>query len=189
MDTRFAELACMDVVSQKSVIRDVSRIVTKIVGQRASDRISKARLNLEAKYLTFVIDDGEYGLNVMGVKEIIEMRPVRAIPQSLAFVKGIINLRGEVVPVIDLRMKLGMGTSEYDERARIIVLEIAGEMDTVQMGIVVDSVSDVIDIQAEDIEDTPQLVTNVDANFILGVAKTDGRMKILLDMEQLFQRG
>jgi purine-binding chemotaxis protein CheW len=117
------------------------------------------------------------------------MRPIRPIPQSEESVKGIINLRGEVVPVIDFRLKLGMGTSEYDERARIIVLEVPGETDVIQMGIVVDSVSDVIDIKSQEIEDTPALVTNGDADYILGVAKIDGSMKMLLDMKQLFPQG
>lgn len=189
VDTRFAEIACQNVVAQKSVMYDVSRVVTRIAGQQTSDRISKARLNLEGKYLTFVIGDGEYGLDVMGVKEIIEIRAVRTIPQSADFVKGIINLRGEVVPVIDFKLKLGMGTSEYDERARIVVLEVPGETNTVQIGIVVDSVSDVIDIKAKDIEDAPPLVTSMDADYILGVAKVEDRMKMLLDVKQLFRQG
>ncbi len=188
VDARFAEIACQNLTPQKSVMRDVSGIVTRIIDQQTSHRISKARLNLEGKYLTFIIGDGEYGLDVMGVREIIDMRPIRPIPQSEDFVKGIINLRGEVVPVIDFRLKLGMGTSEYDEHARIIVLEVAGETDVVQMGIVVDSVSDVIDIKSNQIEDTPSLVTNVDTDYILGVAQINDSMTMLLDMKQLFRQ-
>ncbi|MCP4537020.1 MAG: ABC transporter substrate-binding protein [Chloroflexi bacterium] len=187
IDARFAEIACQNLIPQQSIMHDVSRIVNKVMGQQAGSRISKTRLNLEGKYLTFAMGDGEYGLDVMHVKEIIDMRPIRPIPQSEEFVKGIINLRGEVVPVIDFRLKLGMGASEYDERARIIVLQISGETETLQMGIVVDSVSDVIDIKSKEIDDTPSLVTSVDTNYILGVAKIDGSMKMLLDMKQLFR--
>jgi chemotaxis signal transduction protein/ABC-type nitrate/sulfonate/bicarbonate transport system substrate-binding protein len=186
IDIRFAEVACQGITSQKSVMRDVAGIVQELVSTHTGGRGTKASLNLEGKYLMFTVDNDQYGLNVMGVREIIEMRPVTEVPHTPAFIKGAINIRGEIVPVIDLRDKLGMGTGEFNRRSRIIVLEIPGERGTLPIGIAVNSVSDVINIKAGDIEDARLIGNGVDASYILGYVKMDGKLKILLDTNQLF---
>jgi len=97
----------------------------------------------------------------------------------------VINLRGKVIPVVDLRLKFGMDAMEYTDRTSIIVVEIASTAGTVQIGIVVDSVSEVLNIKAEDIEDTPTFGATFDSDYILGMAKMDGGVKILLDIDQV----
>ncbi len=143
---------------------------------------ASARTNRDGKYLTFVLASEEYGISILRIKEIIGMMPVTSVPQTPDFVKGVINLRGKVIPVIDLRLKFGLEEVEYTERTCIIVVEIAGSVRTFRIGIVVDSVSEVLNVKAEDIEDTPAFSTNLDTDYILGMAKMEGGIKILLDI-------
>jgi purine-binding chemotaxis protein CheW len=137
----------------------------------------------EGKYLTFSLAGEEYGIGILKIKEIIGMMPVTNVPQTPAYVKGVINLRGKVIPVVDLRMRFGMEEIDYTERTCIIVVEISGPSTTVLMGIVVDSVSEVLNIKAEDIEETPNFGTKLDSAYILGMAKMEGGVKILLDID------
>jgi purine-binding chemotaxis protein CheW len=135
----------------------------------------------EGKYLTFVLGNEEYGLEILKVREIIGMMEITAVPQTPAFVKGVINLRGKVIPVVDLRLKFGMEEKEITEATCIIVVEVGG----VQMGIVVDTVSEVLDITEAQIEDPPRFGTQVDTDFILGMGKVENQVKILLDIERV----
>jgi purine-binding chemotaxis protein CheW len=154
---------------------------TKATGG-VSEEIREKR---EGKYLTFSLAREEYGIGILKVKEIIGMMAVTAIPQTPAFIKGVINLRGKVIPVIDLRLKFGMESMAYTERTCIIVVEIRGAESKIQMGIVVDSVSEVLNIKPGEIEDTPVFGTDVDTDYILGMAKTGGGVKILLDIDRV----
>lgn len=137
------------------------------------------------KYLTFSLAHEEYGIGILKVKEIIGMMAVTAIPQTPAFIKGVINLRGKVIPVIDLRLKFGMESMAYTERTCIIVVEIRGTENKIQMGIVVDFVSEVLNIKPGEIEDTPVFGADADTDYILGMAKTGGGVKILLDINRV----
>jgi purine-binding chemotaxis protein CheW len=137
----------------------------------------------QGKYLTFSLAEEEYGIGIIQIKEIIGMMPITSVPRTPAFVKGVINLRGKVIPVIDLRLRFDMETSEYTERTCIIVVEIEGKADTVVIGIVVDSVSEVLNINGQDIEEAPSFGTKLNTNYILGMAKTEGGVKILLDID------
>lgn len=137
----------------------------------------------DGKYLTFTLADEEYGIGILKIKEIIGMLPITSVPQTPAFVKGVINLRGKVIPVLDLRLRFDMQEIEYTERTCIIVVEIEGQAGTVQIGIVVDAVSEVLNIQGKEIEDTPTFGTKLDTEYILGMAKMDGNVKILLDID------
>ncbi len=139
----------------------------------------------EGKYLTFVLAAEEYGISILRIKEIIGMMSVTTLPQTPDFVKGVINLRGKVIPVIDLRLKFGMETIDYTERTCTIVVEIGGETDKVTLGIVVDSVSEVLNIKEHDIEDAPTFTENLDTNYICGMAKTCGGVKILLNIDRV----
>ena len=139
----------------------------------------------EGKYLTFTLDKEEYGIGILKIKEIIGMMAITPVPQTPEFLKGVINLRGKVIPVVDLRLRFGMDSIEYNERTCIIVVEIADQADTVQIGIVVDSVSEVLNIKGEDIEDTPTFATKLNTDYILGMAKMDRGVKILLDIDQV----
>ena len=139
----------------------------------------------EGKYLTFSLAEEEYGISILKIKEIIGMMPVTSVPQTPAFVKGVINLRGKVIPVIDLRLKFGMGSIDYTERTCIIVVETTGETGPIFMGCVVDSVSEVLNIKQDDTEDTPTFGTRLDTEYILGMAKIEGTVKILLDIDRV----
>lgn len=135
----------------------------------------------EGKYLTFVLGEEEYGLGILNVREILGMMPVTAVPQTPEFVKGVINLRGKVIPVVDLRLKFSLPEIEYGQETCVIVVEVGG----VQMGIIVDAVQEVLDIAANQIEDPPRFGSQVDTEFILGMGKVGDKVKILLDIERV----
>ncbi len=138
------------------------------------------------KFLTFSLAGEEYGIGILKVKEIIGMMPVTLVPQTPPFVKGVINLRGKVIPVIDLRVKFGMEAMSYTDRTCIIVVEIAGgDSGPTMMGIVVDSVSEVANIKNDDVEETPQFGSKLNTDYILGMAKTNAEVKILLDIDRV----
>jgi purine-binding chemotaxis protein CheW len=139
----------------------------------------------EGKYLTFTLAGEEYGIGILKVKEIIGIITITAIPQTPPYVKGVINLRGKVIPVIELRLKFGLPPMEYTDRTCIIVIEITKETGRILIGILVDSVSEVLNIKGADIEDTPNFGTRLNTDFILGMAKTGGSIKILLDIDRV----
>ncbi|MCF6249243.1 MAG: chemotaxis protein CheW [Desulfobacula sp.] len=149
------------------------------------DQAIKTTTIKTGKYLTFILADEEYGIGILKVKEIIGMMPITSVPRTPDFVKGVINLRGKVIPVIDLRLKFTMASIPYSERTCIIVVEIELESETVLIGIVVDAVSEVLNIQQEEIEDSPSFGTSLDTNYILGMAKMEGGVKILLDIDKV----
>jgi len=151
------------------------------------DQAVKAAANREGKYLTFALAGEEYGIGILKVKEIIGLMAITTVPQTPGYVKGVINLRGKVIPVADLRLKFGMEAMAYTDRTCIIVVEIKGADSTIRMGIVVDSVSEVLNIKAADIEDTPNFGGKLNTAFILGMAKTNGSVKILLDIDRVFR--
>ncbi len=151
------------------------------------DQAVRAAANKEGKYLTFALAGEEYGIGILKVKEIIGLMAITTVPQTPAYVKGVINLRGKVIPVADLRLKFGMEPMEYTDRTCIIVVEIKGADRTVLMGIVVDSVSEVLNIKGSEIEDTPNFGSKLNTAFILGMAKTNGSVKILLDIDRVFR--
>lgn len=139
----------------------------------------------EGKYLTFALGNEEFGLEILKVREIIGFMEVTAVPQTPPHVKGVINLRGQVIPVVDLRMNFGMEEAEVTEQTCIIVVEIDVDGRQFQTGIVVDRVSEVLDIAQKDIEDAPQFGSTVDTDFILGMGKIGESVKILLDIDKV----
>lgn len=153
----------------------------------ASDRGAAAsRTDQRAgKYLTFKLGHEEFGIQVLKVREIMGIQDVTAVPQTPSHVKGVINLRGKVIPVVDLRLKFGLQEAEYLQRTCIIVVEVEGEAGTMLMGLVVDGVSEVLNVTAADIEDTPDFGSGVSTPYILGMAKMKGKVKILLEIDQV----
>jgi chemotaxis signal transduction protein/ABC-type nitrate/sulfonate/bicarbonate transport system substrate-binding protein/CheY-like chemotaxis protein len=137
------------------------------------------------KHLIFNLNGQEYGFGIQYVKEIVPIMGIRSIPRSPEYVKGVINLRGKVIPVIDLRLKFGLEALEYNDRTCIVIVEVHESSDMVPVGIVVDAVSEVYNVQGEDIEQAPSLGSDVDAQAILGMAKTDKGVRILLDTQRL----
>jgi purine-binding chemotaxis protein CheW len=149
------------------------------------DQAVKVMADKEGKYLTFTLAEEEYGIGILKIKEIIGMLPITSVPQTPDFVKGVINLRGKVIPVMDLRLRFGMMSIDYTERTCIIVVEISGQAGTILVGIVVDAVSEVLNIKGDDIEKTPTFGTKLNTDYILGMAKMEGGVKILLDIDQV----
>ncbi len=152
------------------------------------DQAIRATTIQTGKYLTFTLNEEEYGIGILKVKEIIGMMPITSVPRTPEFVKGVINLRGKVIPVMDLRLKFDMGEIPYNERTCIIVVEIDLESGTVLIGIVVDAVSEVLNIKESEIEDTPKFGTSLDTDYIFGMAKTEGGVKILLDIDSVLSQ-
>jgi purine-binding chemotaxis protein CheW len=139
----------------------------------------------EGKYLTFSLAGEEYGIGILKIREIIGMMPVTSVPETPAYVRGVINLRGKVIPVIDLRLRFGMAEIDTTERTCIIVVEIRGPAGVVAVGLVVDAVSEVLNIKGDDIEDTPSFGTRLSADYILGMAKMGKGVKLLLDIDRV----
>ncbi len=142
----------------------------------------------DEKFLTFRLAEEDYGISIRKIREIIGMMPITSVPRTDEFVKGVINLRGKVIPVVDLRRRFGMGDVEPTERTCIVVVNIAATKGTVLMGLVVDSVSEVLNIQPEDIEEPPEFGAKLQGAYIQGMAKMDGAVKILVDIDAVFGR-
>jgi len=148
----------------------------------------KAMAETGGKYLTFMLAGEEFGIGILKIREIIGMMPITFVPQTPDYIKGVINLRGKVIPVMDLRLRFGMPALDYTERTCIIVVEIDGQTGTAQAGIVVDAVSEVLYVKVEDIEPSPSFGTQLNTEFIRGMAKMNGGIKILLDSDRVLSR-
>ncbi len=154
---------------------------TRTADQAVEDMADKA-----GKYLTFVLGQEVYGLEILKVQEIIKMMDVTSVPRMPAFVRGVINLRGKVIPVVDFRIKFEMKTMQDTEKTCIIVVQVRGEAETVTViGIIVDEVSEVLDISAGQIEPTPAFATGIDTGFILGMGKVGEKVIIMLDIDKV----
>ena len=151
----------------------------------AADQAGKIVANREGKYLTFNLAEEEYGIGILKVREIIGVMAITTVPRTPDYMKGVINLRGKVIPVVDLRLKFGLEAKGYTERTCIIVVEITGNNQKILIGTLVDSVSEVLNIKASEIEDTPNFGGHLDTAYILGMAKTGGRVKVLLDIDRV----
>jgi purine-binding chemotaxis protein CheW len=143
----------------------------------------------EGKYLTFSLSGEEYGIGILKIREIIGLMPITSLPQTPQYVKGVINLRGKVIPVVDLRLRFGMEEIGYTERTCIIVVEIAAPNGLIVIGIVVDGVSEVVNVKSEDIEPPPTLGINHHADYLLGMAKIGRGVKLLLDIDRVIEIG
>jgi len=154
--------------------------MTTTLEHRASGQAAEARTG---KYLVFELNGEDCCVQVLKVREIMGVQEITPVPHTPAYLKGVINLRGKVIPVVDLRLKFGMPPIEYSQRTCIIVVQVQREDNCVPMGIVVDSVAEVLSIGALDIEDTPSFGEGVAVPFLLGMAKIKGRVKLLLDID------
>ncbi|MBW8886308.1 MAG: purine-binding chemotaxis protein CheW [Fibrobacteres bacterium] len=149
-------------------------------GGTAAASIAKA-----GKYLTFQMGKEVYGIEILKVQEIIGMMPVTRVPKTPDFVRGVINLRGKVIPVIELRRKFGMETREDTDRTCIVVVQVTGAVGTVTMGLLVDEVSEVLNVGQEQIEAPPSFGAGVDTDFILGMGKVGQKVLMLLDADKV----
>ncbi len=135
----------------------------------------------EGRVLTFALSEEEYGIEILKVREILGLQAITTVPQTPEHMKGVLNLRGRVIPVIDLRLKFSIQEEEHTGETCIIVVEV----NSMHIGIIVDSVSEVVDIGSGDIEDTPKFGQGIDTDFIMGLGKVNEKTIILLDIEMV----
>ena len=138
------------------------------------------------QYLTFKLSDEVFALDVAKVREILEITNITKVPQTPDFMRGVINLRGSVVPVIDMRLKFGMSATEQTVNTCIIVVEINMDSDTVVLGALADSVQEVVEMEPESIESAPHIGTKLNTDFIKGMGKVDSRFVMILDIDRVF---
>ncbi len=148
--------------------------------------VEQKQESLSGKYLSFFLDEEEYGIEILKVREIFAYTSITQIPRTPAYVLGIINLRGSVIPVVDLRIKFGMASSEITDSSCIIVVEINNGSSVVPTGVLVDRVSEVMEVTQEQIQESPEFGSSINTDFIFGMAKIDSSVKILLDIDRIF---
>ena len=161
------------------------RIAEQICPSLLREFLETDRAPRASSLLTFCLGREEYGLPVLKVREIIKMMDITTVPQVPGHVRGVINLRGKVIPVIDLRLKFGFEQQGYTERTCIIVVEVALSSGSALMGVIVDRVSEVLNIAPEEIERTPEFGEKVQTDYIKAIAKVRGKVEILLDLDRV----
>ncbi len=145
---------------------------------------SSAMSSAAGKYLTFKLREESYGLGILKVQEIIGIMPVTRVPRTPVFTRGVINLRGKVIPVLDLRLKFGMEATADTERTCVVVVQVLRNGDPITMGLIVDEVSEVVNVPEDHIEPPPSLGASVDTEFILGMGKLGDKVVMLLDVDK-----
>ncbi|MBI5267931.1 MAG: purine-binding chemotaxis protein CheW [candidate division Zixibacteria bacterium] len=141
------------------------------------------------KYLTYRLGAEEYGLRILKVREIIGLMPITKMPEAPPYIRGIINLRGRVIPVLELRARFGMAPTPDNEETCIIVVDLVSGSRSTLMGILVDAVSEVLDIKEDEIQDPPAMGGEHECDFVLGIGKVKGGVKILLDIDKVISAG
>ncbi len=156
--------------------------------ERESDNHSTIGKDLAGKYLTFSLSEERYGLEILKVQEIIGVPSITYVPKSPVYVKGVINLRGRIIPLIDLRTKFSLPTIGYDEKTCIIVVTMVKGETKIAVGVIVDTVLEVIDFAAREIEPAPDYGNQIDSHFIIGMGcKDGGALNILIDIEKALE--
>jgi len=157
-------------MSQQDVVND---IVSNNVGEKAT------------QFLTFVLNNETYGVNILNIKEIIDFGNITQVPMTPEFIAGVINLRGNVVPVVDLALRFSQKPSERTKRSSVVILEVSYEEQALEIGITVDVVNEVLDILAGEIEPSPSFGTRIRTDFISGMGKVNDKLLVLLDIENI----
>lgn len=155
--------------------------MSTVKGKSETEIISIGK-QLAGKYLTFALDKEEFAIEILKVNQIIRFQEITSIPRTPSFVRGVINLRGMIIPIIDLRSKFSMSEHTDTERTCIVVIQLEQEGINVNMGIVIDEVREVLEIPANDIEPPPEFGINIGTDFIMGIAKTGKNVKMMLDI-------
>ncbi len=172
-------------MSEDKKIGDLNKQMSK--QEALSAKIAVGDQSTDEKYLTFKLAKEVYGLEILKVREIIGLLPITRVPRMPEHVRGVINLRGKVIPVNDLRLKFGMEKGEETSETCIIVVDAEDGRGDLMIGILVDSVSEVLDISDKNIEDTPEMGSTVDSGFISGIGKVDEKVVILLDIGRVLE--
>lgn len=138
------------------------------------------------QYVTFFLGEESFGIEVIRTREILNLSPITQVPQTPDYMLGVINLRGQVVPVIDMRLKLGLNANEHTQNTCIIVAEIVTEEEVMVVGLLADAVNEVLDLQEDHIEPAPRLGARINTAFIHGMGNIDSHLLILLDLDKVF---
>jgi purine-binding chemotaxis protein CheW len=160
-------------------------IYLKLVAPQPEEKTMETQVQ-SRQYLTFRLADEQYGLDVLHVREVLEIPRITRVPRMPVYLKGVINIRGSVVPVVDLRCKLGIPEAERTVHSRVVIIDIRTTNETIALGIQVDSVQEVIDISAEGISPPPQIGTKIDAGYINGIARLDANFVIIINIDKVF---
>ena len=151
------------------------------------ERAATGAVDRSGKYLVFALAGEEFAIPAQNVREIIGLQDITAVPQAPSYVKGVINLRGKVIPVVDLRRKFDLPEGENSQQTRIVVVQIRGEHCHVSMGVIVDGVSEFLQLNSADIEDPPRSGRGIETPYLLGLARVKGTVKILLDLDEVLK--
>jgi purine-binding chemotaxis protein CheW len=179
----WSQIICDD----NDAVEYVAGIIMDNTEQKQEETLRLKYERRTGKYLTFSLAGQEYGISILKVKEIIEVMPVTPVPHAPPYVKGVINLRGRVIPVVDLRIRFAMKEAERSDRSCIIVLEVTNRANGLLTGIIVDSVSEVLHIKGIDIEDNPRYLSRFNTDYILGMAKVDRGLRVILDVDRVLE--
>ena len=148
---------------------------TKLVGSE----------NLIGKYLSFVLGDGEYAVEILKIQQVIQLQPITRIPRSPKFIRGVLNLRGKVVPILNLHSKFNMQSVEETGKTCILITEISDRETTLIVGIVIDEVKEVMDINEEMLTDKPEMGKSKSAKHIIGAVRMNEKVRFLLDLDEI----
>jgi len=151
---------------------------------QAADKNTAPATERAGKFLVFQLDQEEFGIRVLKVREIMGIQAITPVPHCPAHIKGVINLRGKIIPVIDLRLRFGLAPLEYSARTCIVVVQIGEGAEAMLMGVVVDGVAEVLNVAEADVEKAPEFGGEVDTSYLLGIAKVKGKVKLLLDIDK-----
>ncbi|MHC1744372.1 MAG: chemotaxis protein CheW [Syntrophobacteraceae bacterium] len=174
------------VCSSDGQIDHVTGIIVDITDSKTAELARLACERRTGKYLTFTLAGEAYGIRLVKIREIIEIHPITPVPNAPVSILGVINLRGKVIPVMDLKQRLGLAAQASGDRRCIIVVEVARPEGALLAGLLVDEVSEVLAIRGESIEDTPPTLSRFRTEFILGMAKIEDRVRLLLDTDRVF---
>ena len=141
---------------------------------------------MRGRFITFAVGRETYAIEIRYVTEIVGIQPINNLPETPDHIKGVINLRGKIIPVVDMRLKFKKEPMEYNDRTCIIVVDIQGDEQATRMGVIVDAVSEVLNVREEDIEPAPSFGDRARTEYILGMANMDERVKLLLDIDKVF---
>lgn len=194
VDKRFADAVCSekDKAEARSYVNEIdfAARAKKLLNREETnvkEKTTKALLNMEGKYLKFSLQNEHYGIEILKIIEIIRMIKITPVPNTSHYIKGVINLRGNIVPVVDLRLKLNMPEKQYDDKTRIVIVEDKIDGLNIRVGLIVDEVEAVYDVKASEIENPPDFGKGNSDEFILALAKTDTVIFILLNLSVILK--